>query len=269
MSGKPHKNLDVWKISIRFIEQICAFRLTFLSLLTTYAFRLTLLFLLTTCAFRLTSLQAAPKPKAGSISAVVTTVMGKMEVRRSGTKKWEKARSGMFLFAGDEVRTASGAKGAIVFSNGSEMKINSSSHFTIESEDRIKREGKVHLHRGQTYNRSVTLRAKISVRTPVAVVSVRGTEYDTQVDEDGDTDVLVVDGEVSVTNDFGSVNVEEGQSTTVTAGQSPTTPQDVSITEMTQATEWQQEIKIDRKKLKIKYKTQDGKEGTLRLQFSK
>ncbi|MEW6039899.1 MAG: carboxypeptidase-like regulatory domain-containing protein [Elusimicrobiota bacterium] len=58
MSKRPHKNMDIWKVSIRFIEQIYAFRLTLLSLLTTSAFRLTLLSLLTTSAFRLTSLHA-------------------------------------------------------------------------------------------------------------------------------------------------------------------------------------------------------------------
>ena len=167
------------------------------------------------------------------------------------------------------MRTAANARGAIVFSNGSEMKINASSHFTVEEEDKVKRESKVRLHKGQTYSRSAGVRAKVSIRTPVAVVSVRGTEFDTKVDEGGDTDILVVDGAITVSNDFGSVDVKQGQTTSVAGGQAPQPPKDMTITEMTQATDWQKGIKIERKKLKIKYKTDDGKEGTLNLKFGK
>jgi len=208
-------------------------------------------------------------PRGGSIAAVVTSASGKMESRAAGERKWVRVRPGMFLFEGDAVRTGPNSKGAIVFSNGSEMKINSSSLFTVEAEDKVKRESKVKLFRGRTYSKSAGLRAKVSIRTPVAVVSVRGTEFDTNVDESGDTEIMVVDGIITVSNDFGSVDVNQGQTTSVTGGQAPQPPENMSITEMSQATEWQNEIKIDKKNMKIKFKGEDGKEGTLNLKFGK
>ena len=226
-----------------------------------------LLLLLTTSHFLLTDVHAAKK----DVAAMVTQVMGKMEVQREGKTTWERAKSGMFLYQGDKLRTAKKSKAAIMFSNGAEVKINQNTEFAIDISEPGKSDT-VRINKGQG---TCSLRAKkggglrFSVKTPVAVVSVRGTEFDTDVSENGDTTVMVVKGIVQFENEYGSVEVKENQQATATGGNAPGQPEEVKKDEMDGKRGWQEEIKIERKTLNMKIKTDAGEEKTIKLKFKK
>ena len=216
-------------------------------------------------------LDARPKSGTNKVAAVVTFVSGKLEVQRSNSAGWVSCKPGSFIYEGDKLRTARRSRAALVFSNGGEMKISENTIFDVDVAEATEKElrNRIRLRRGRTYNRSVGLRAKIVIRTPVAVVSVRGTEYDTSVDENGDTSVLVVDGSVIVENEFGKVVVNANQKTDVSGGKAPEPAQDMSAADMDENTKWQKDIKIEKKNLRLKIKTDTGEERTLKLRFSK
>ncbi|MFH2070298.1 MAG: FecR domain-containing protein [Elusimicrobiota bacterium] len=216
-------------------------------------------------------LDARSKSGTNKVAAVVTFVSGRLDVQRSGRTAWKSCKPGSFIYEGDKLRTARRSRAALVFSNGGEMKISENTIFDVDVAEATEKElrGGIRLRRGRTYNKSVGLRAKIVVRTPVAVVSVRGTEYDTSVDENGDTSVIVVDGSVIVENEFGKVVVNANQKTDVSGGKAPEPAQDMSAADMDESTKWQKDIKIEKKNLRLKIKTDTGEERTLKLRFSK
>lgn len=208
-----------------------------------------------------------------NVTAVVTQVIGELSVQRYGEAEWGAAQPGAFLYQGDVIKTNSQSRAVIVFSNGAEVKVASDTEFELKlselgmraSRDRIK------MKKGEA---TCGLRAKagkvsFSIETPVALVSVRGTKFNTRVEEDGETSVLVFEGIVSVENEFGSVKVRKNRTTNVEAGAAPEPPTKVSREEIEKRTKWEKDIEIKTKTLKIKFKTEDGEEKTLKLKFKK
>ncbi len=189
-------------------------------------------------SFAVARIAAATKKQ--DVAAMVTQIIGKMEVMKAGDTKWQKAKTGMFLAQGDKLRTGKRSKAAIMFSNGAEVKINQSTEFDIESSEAGKSDT-ARITRGQA---TCALRARkggnmsFSVKTPVAVVSVRGTEFDTEVSGTGETTVLVVRGVVRFENEFGGVDVKENQTAKATSGNPPGQPEDVPNDEIKKKQDW-------------------------------
>jgi hypothetical protein len=217
------------------------------------------------------------KGKGGAISAaavkevvaIIARTVGTVEVLPAGTSKWQKAKVGMYLYQGDTVRTDKNAKAIILYANGAETKINELTELII-GEDQTQEEKKIRIRKGIIWNRTLGVRAKLMIRTPVAVIGVRGTQFDTSVEETtGDTSVYVYEGAVNIKNAFGAVEVPAGQKTTATGSAIPATPQAFSQEEQKQRTAWQENLKVTKKTLILKIKTEDGKEKTLKLQFGK
>jgi len=67
----------------------------------------------------------------------------------------------------------------------------------------------------------VNNRPKLSVRTPTATIGIRGTDWEVSVNDQGDTHVVVLSGEVEVTNELGEVRLGPSEQATVRHGQAP------------------------------------------------
>lgn len=211
--------------------------------------------------------------KKDPVAAVITQVKGKVEVLRSGEKKWATGKIGIFLYQGDRIRTGVKSSAVIIFSNGAEIIINQSTEFKLETSEIGLRRGrdKIRIKRGQV---SCAVRARLgitefSIQTPVATVAVRGTKFSTKVEEDGDTSVFVIDGIVSVENEFGSVKVRKNQITEISTGKAPEPPRPATEDEIKTHTDWQKDITIEEKILNLKIRTEEGEEKILQLKFRK
>jgi len=212
---------------------------------------------------------ATATKKDREVVAIVARAVGTVEVLPAGTSKWLKATVGMYLYPGDTVRTGKNSKAIVLYANGAETKINELTELIV-GEEQTQEEKKIRLRKGIIWNRTLGVRAKLMIRTPVAVIGVRGTQFDTSVEEaTGDTSVYVYEGVVTLKNAFGAVDVTAGQKTTATGSAVPVTPQSFSQEEQRQRTAWQENFKVMKKNLILKIKTEDGKEKTLKLQFSK
>src|SRR5208282_16212 len=58
-------------------------------------------------------------------------------------------------------------------------------------------------------------------RTPSASGAIRGTEFNLAVQENGRTDLAMLDGQVELTNEQGAVNVGTGEQAVVDPGAAP------------------------------------------------
>ena len=86
---------------------------------------------------------------------------------------------------------------------------------------------------GQTLNLvqpSDSANSRFEIQTPAATVIVRGTEFSVSVSDEGVTEVKVIEGVVEVTAMGMTVTLNAGQSTMVSPGDQPTTPESILAT---------------------------------------
>lgn len=155
-------------------------------------------------------------------SAVLNRIDRAVEVKRAGSEEWNRARAGDFLNEGDTVRTGSRAEAEIVFLAGVEVLVSADTEFEVKPAE-IERPVATDLEllRGGVFTRTRGS-ADMEVRTPQAVVAVRGTEFGVEVSHL--TQVYVLSGSVDVFNDLGEVNLGAGEETRVEGGRPPDPP---------------------------------------------
>jgi ferric-dicitrate binding protein FerR (iron transport regulator) len=159
------------------------------------------------------------------VAAVVGNLNGKLYLQQEGTKSWSEIGSGAFLYETDTVRTGPRSRASILFVDGIETRLNANTTFKLEKKSlQSKDKGRmINLTVGRLWTK-LLVKVKFSIKTPVAVCAVRGTEYETGVDGNGNTDIRVYSGIVEVSNDYGTVNVNKNSKSSVTAGNPPEDP---------------------------------------------
>ena len=98
-----------------------------------------------------------------------------------------------YLQPGDQVTTGGGSSATITFADGSKVELGPNSSFELKSISETQSVlkllfGKIHAF----------LTPKFSVRTPMAVTSVRGAEFVVEVTENGTTTLTVLSDECVV-----------------------------------------------------------------------
>ena len=190
-----------------------------------------LVFLLTTYHLPLT---------ASQMTGVITTVKGEVQVLPYQKNTWQPSKVGAFLYEGDTVKTLKKSQAAITLTNGVVMKLNQNTEFSFDVTSSIEKiSSQIKMKAGQIYS-SVRPKTKFEIHTPVAIVAVRGTEFDVHYGA-GKLELAVYKGKVNLKNDYGDVDVEEGESSSASGGQSPEPPKKM---EEKKEDGWQEEVKI-------------------------
>jgi len=139
------------------------------------------------------------QPSVGKI----TFPLGNVLVLSQGETRFRKATFNMPVINGDKVETKKESRCEITYTDGSVVRIDEQSIYTIEKAtiDDEKKEVESSLSIGKLWaNLKKLIRGKDSwrLRSPAAVVAVRGTVYRMNAGADSSTQVLVYDGEVDV-----------------------------------------------------------------------
>ncbi len=126
--------------------------------------------------------------------------------------------TGMYLAAGDEVRTHTGAIAEIFLPSGHiiRMKPGTTLRVPEHADNTAKRVGFVEMVWGKIWA-SMRNGGSFKIKTPQAVAGVRGTEFTVSHDEVGSA-VAVFEGAVDVTADAGNTSLQPGQAATVGNG---------------------------------------------------
>ncbi len=135
--------------------------------------------------------------------AKISFPLGNVKVLQKGKKKMQKARFQHKLFAGDKVKTEKEARCEIKYNDGSVIRIDQQSIYTIEKAQVTKSEKKVEssLSLGRLWANIKKLASSSDnwfLRGPSAVVAVRGTVYRLDTIDDNSSKVLVYEGSVNV-----------------------------------------------------------------------
>lgn len=155
----------------------------------------------------------------------ITFPLNRVFVIPAGSANLSYAHFNMEVYPGDKIETKRASRCEITLSNGDIVRIDENSIYTLE-EIEIKEEvvkAQTNLSIGRLWANIKKLFSEddyFKVKSPAAVIAVRGTIYRIDANADTTTQVVVYDGEVSV-------SAAGEQSGTATTGQQVTPPQEV------------------------------------------
>lgn len=115
---------------------------------------------------------------------------------------WVSAQNGMLLYQSDSIKTGNNTTASVILFESSIIRLDSNTEITIEQiiQEADEINVKIEQDSGRTWNTV----AKISgidnyeVHTPTTIASVRGTSFDVNISEDGNTTIGVGNGTVNV-----------------------------------------------------------------------
>ena len=151
--------------------------------------------------------------------AVLESAEGRIEVRPAGSEDWQPAPQDSAFCAGDSVRVPADSRAVVVMTlDQTLLRLDQNTTITF-TPPRNEGEGWLQLLEGAVHFISRTPRP-LNVETPYVNAAVEGTEFVVRI-VDGRTEVLVFEGQVTASNDHGSVTLGSGQGATADAESAP------------------------------------------------
>jgi tetratricopeptide (TPR) repeat protein len=174
-----------------------------------------LVVVLTTSALR----GQAPAP--GPRDAVLLTISGAIEVAPAGTTAFAPGQPNQILHLGDQVRSGKASRASIRLSDKSVLRVYELTTLEIKPPQQADHNDVIDVKSGATYFFNRDKPQETQFQTPSASGAIRGTEFNLLVKEDGGTELTLLDGQVDLTNNQGSVQLQSGQQGTVANGKKP------------------------------------------------
>lgn len=130
--------------------------------------------------------------------AKITAVKGTADIKSPDSAAWYAAKTGSLVKTGQVIKTKPRSRVNVELSDGSRIEIRPNSQIDLTDLSAKSPTFKMAIGRIKAWVSKNTGRSKFEVKTPVAVCSVRGTEFTVDVDEKGMTDIAVLEGLVGV-----------------------------------------------------------------------
>ncbi|WP_417622886.1 FecR domain-containing protein [Parasphingorhabdus sp.] len=164
--------------------------------------------------------QAQQLNRSAPLSGKITATKGGEQATLVPRKTWQRALVQQDLKAGDVLRTNAAGTLAIVFADGTQVRLGRNSLMVVKL---VSKNGPstLSLQRGKAWGRSPRKRTNLSIETPSATAAIRGTEWAINADADS-SQLQVFSGTVELSNEAGSLTIEAGQAANVLRGQAPT-----------------------------------------------
>lgn len=158
--------------------------------------------------------------------AAVKNTTGIVKLQKASNGKLGMVKIGTLLFNGDRLFTEKFGMVAILFIDGSLLKVKELSDVTLNTtaigEGKI--DTKVDLPLGEVWTKVTRRESKFEIHTPSSVASVKGTEFAVNVDQSGNSSLMVFQGNVEFRNDMGSVLVKQNRTSSAKVGEPPLEP---------------------------------------------
>ncbi|MDE2389229.1 MAG: FecR domain-containing protein, partial [Betaproteobacteria bacterium] len=151
--------------------------------------------------------------------ARVVSMQGIIEIRRAQENAWQQAGMDIALCAGDMIRARSQSRAALRLNNESMLRLDQKTSVTFPQLQEEKGTSLLDLLEGAIHIITRTPRP-LKIRTPFANASVEGTEFFVGLKADS-TEVVVYEGKVSVSNELGSLLLNDHETAVTQKGQAP------------------------------------------------
>ncbi len=173
---------------------------------------------------------ATETPAPQSADASLSVDADQVELRSGADGAWTAVTDTQIVTSADAVRTDATGQAVLTFFTGTQAEITPNSELEVSSfETAADGSTTITLKQisGQTLHRVAQMadsNSRYEVDTPVAMITVRGTEFGIAVAEDGATQVKVTTGTVRVDAGGQQIDVTPGQALKVDANAVPGTP---------------------------------------------
>ena len=126
-------------------------------------------------------------------------------------QSWNIVIEGQLVDTGTWIRTGPKASATILLPNRTQTKISRNAEFQLNYQEKEK-QTQVNLKLGKIWSKTNKKPAKIVVKAPNAVASIRGTEWIVEVSEDSSSTLAVLEGSISVAGNNGQPKeIDNGQ----------------------------------------------------------
>lgn len=153
--------------------------------------------------------------------AEVVSLSGRGEMRSPQESQWREAHVQQRLDAGFFVRTGDQSSMALLFADKTQMRLAQNSMFQIKTPASASAPATLQLRQGRAWTQSKAGPGRVLMETPSAIAAIQGTDWIMEVDEAGNTQLVVLHGEVRLYNEQGSVTVQRNEQARVAPGQAP------------------------------------------------
>lgn len=131
-------------------------------------------------------------------TARIVSVTGSAQRQQNDAARWVPLRAGDTLAAGSVLKTLPRSRARVTLADGSSILLYPNSHMTVSDASARSPLLKMAAGKLKAWISHAKKRTKFEVKTPVAVCSVRGTEFTVAVEPSGETDVEVLKGLLGV-----------------------------------------------------------------------
>ncbi len=159
---------------------------------------------------------------------------GSVTVLPSEKVSWEEAGNGRDLFAGDSVKTGQDSRVSILCVDETQLKLNENTVVVLKSATPSARmgiavpatqsgtgAGLYEVPAGEIWLRNKNEKARFEVRTPAVTAAIRGTEFNLKVDRAGTTDLVLLEGKLTLANPQGQIDLDPGEEGFAEPGKAP------------------------------------------------
>jgi tetratricopeptide (TPR) repeat protein len=177
---------------------------------------------------RLAAMAEAP------VVAKVVSCQGQVAVRRGDSAQWEPAQVGQPLWATDTLRTGPASRASILCVDESQIKLNENTTIILKSiapSPRLREMAPAaeqpppashyEVPEGEIWLRNKHEKFRFELDTPAVTATIRGTELNVRVQRNGTTSVILLEGNVCLTNPQGEVCLVPGEEGYSAPGQKP------------------------------------------------
>lgn len=140
---------------------------------------------------------AKDKEQVETFTAKLFTAKGTVEVLKAGTTAWLKVKAPYLLEVNDQVKTGTKSKAELYIKYGSKIRLAAETTFVVNRVSPEENSVEVIKGKMQAWIRKFAGRA-FSVRTPAAVCAVRGTVFEVEVGDTGETAWNLFSGAIQV-----------------------------------------------------------------------
>ena len=172
-------------------------------------------------------------PQSQNSGAVVKFVIGEVQIQSSNQTSWQRLKLNASVREGDRIKTALNSRVELEMPDGTQLKIGENTVFDVneiktpEQDKEDKQSFTVWAGNiWAKFTKLITTRQERRIDSPSAVVAIRGTTLEIDVDQNQGTRVRVEEGSVQVTSKdvAGEVTVAANQETFVARGSAPSEP---------------------------------------------
>ena len=159
------------------------------------------------------------------VVAAISSMKGNVQIRSATERKYESAYKGQMIRTGDWIKTDLNVFVAIIFLDGSNIKIREKTEIEIMS-SRVaakKLMTLLYIAEGQAWSK-VTKESNsgFHIKTPTALVSVKGTEFNVDFNDlTESTTLTVIEGEVLFSNGLSAILASAMEGASITKDEAP------------------------------------------------